>query len=110
MKELFVFICFSYSLTCFSQKEETQNSTVISAISRISFNIIDADESMILKDTPILLQKNRYLNVIKPDQSMILLETPEYLKKYNYLSVVSANESMMIIESPVILKKEIKKD
>lgn len=106
MKELFVFISLGYFSTCLSQKELSQNSIAISAMTRISMNVLEADESMILKEIPIVLQKNRHLNVIQADQSMIILETPAHLKKYYSLSVAPANESMILIETPIFLKKE----
>ena len=106
MKELFVVISFGYFSTCLSQKELSQIRLPISEISRISINVQEAHDSMILKETPFVLQKNQSLNVIQADQSMILLDTPDYLKKYHYLTVVSANKSIILIETPIFLKKE----
>jgi hypothetical protein len=106
MKELFVFICLSYFSTCLSQKEINQNSLPISEITRLSINVQEAHDSMIVKETILDLQKNRELKIIQADQSMILLDTPDYLKKYHYLTVVSANKSIILIETPVFLKKE----
>ena len=106
MKELFVFISLSYFSTCLSQKEFSQSSLPISEITRISINVQEAHYSMILKETPFVLQKNQVLNVIQADQSMLLSDTPAHLKKYNSLSVAPANESMILIETPIFLKKE----
>ena len=106
MKELFVFISLGYFSTCLSQKELSQISLPISEISRIPINVQEAHDSMILKEIPIVLQKNRHLNVIQADQSMIILDTPAHLKKYNSLSVAPANGSMILIETPIFLKKE----
>ena len=106
MKELFVVISFGYFSTCLSQKELSQSSLPISEISRISINVQEANDSMILKETPFVLQKNQALNVIQADQSMLLSDTPAHLKKYNSLSVAPANGSMILIETPIFLKKE----
>lgn len=106
MKELFVFISLGYFSTCLSQKKLSQNSIAISAMTRISINVQEAHDSMILKETPFVLEKNQALNVIQADQSMLLSDTPAHLKKYNSLSVAPANESMILIETPIFLKKE----
>lgn len=105
MKVLFVFISVCSITLCYSQNVVNPELQTVTNLKTMVLNVEQADESMILKETPAELQKNKQLNVIQPDQSMILIETPENLKKYSGLSIITPTQSMLILETPEGLKR-----